>query len=264
METTLMIVTIIALALALGMSGVAWRLLRDNKHRTAARVHALQQLAEEEAPVDAEDWDMGFAASVPTNRPSPDIVFGATVAPPAAPPRRWLAIAAVGVVMAALVSGVYAVYRPAIAAGTGESSLDSAAPPAVRTGAPRPIELLSLRHQAEGDGTFTITGLVQNPIEGHAVRKVMAVAYLFDREGNYFASGKASLDFTMLQPGDESPFVIRVPGVSRVSRYRVGFRSEGGGIVAHVDRRGQLPGGTTGDAVGAPLRSPSTRRSDKP
>jgi hypothetical protein len=37
-----------------------------------------------------------------------------------------------------------------------------------------------------------------------------------------------------------------------VSRYRVGFRTEEGGIVAHVDRRGQLPGGMTGDAIDGP------------
>lgn len=64
METTLMIVTIIALALALGMSGLAWRLLRDNRHRTAARVQALQQLAEEETPLaDEEEWDAPVAGS---------------------------------------------------------------------------------------------------------------------------------------------------------------------------------------------------------
>ena len=64
METTLMIVTIIALALALGMSGVAWRLLRENKHKTAARADALRQMAEEEAPLaDEEEWDAAVLGS---------------------------------------------------------------------------------------------------------------------------------------------------------------------------------------------------------
>lgn len=284
METTLMIVTIVALALALGMSGVAWRLLREHRQRTDARVRALQELADDmdfdagpevrksggpqvSAPV-LDAWDLGLHDLAEENPGTPEpqhrrtarrhleIGFGATVAAPAAPKRRWLALAAVGVVMAGIVFVIYAVYRPAVIAAPGEA----APAPAARGGVARPIELLSLRHQMTGDGTFTITGLVQNPLDGVAVRNVMAVVYLFDREGHYFASGKASLDFTPLQPGDESPFVVRIPNVTRVSRYRVGFRSEEGGIVAHVDRRGQLPGGTTGDAVGVPAQA--VRRSE--
>src|SRR5439155_12200115 len=101
-------------------------------------------------------------------------------------------------------------------------------------------------------GAFTVTGLVQNPLNGQAARKIVAVVYLFDRDGNYFAGGKAALDFTVLPPGDESPFVVHIPNAGRVTRYRVGFRSEEGGVVAHVDRRGQTPGGTTGDTIEAP------------
>ena len=47
METLLMIVTVIALALAIGMSVLAWRLLRDNRLRSAARAEALQAMADE-------------------------------------------------------------------------------------------------------------------------------------------------------------------------------------------------------------------------
>ena len=65
------------------------------------------------------------------------------------------------------------------------------------------------------DGAFTVTGLVQNPIDGRLARHMVAVVYLFDRDGNYFASGKATLDFTALQPGEESPFVVHIPGVGR-------------------------------------------------
>jgi len=81
------------------------------------------------------------------------------------------------------------------------------------------------------------------------------VVFLFDRDGNYFATGTAPLDFSLLHPGEESPFVVRVQVPGRVSRYRVGFRSEDGGAVAHVDRRGQLPDGTTGGSVDVPTRS---------
>ena len=49
--------------------------------------------------------------------------------------------------------------------------------------------------------------------------------------------GRAPLDFATLAPGDESPFVLGVPVSGTVARYRVGFRSEDGRVIAHIDRR---------------------------
>jgi hypothetical protein len=166
--------------------------------------------------------------------------------------------------MSAIVGTVYALHRPALAVagdqlGAAVTTTAAAAP----AGGSRPLELLSLRHASDPDGTFTVTGLVQNPFDGRVVRHAVAVVYLFDRDGNYFASGKASLDFTALEPGEESPFVVHVANVGRVSRYRIGFRSEEGGVIAHVDRRGQLPGGS-GDALEArpAVNSAASRRSE--
>lgn len=283
METLLMIVTVIALALAIGMSVLAWRLLRDNRLRSAARTEALQAMAAEDEPEERfstlddeglEAWDLRLEEDPPTvvvrprpqalpqnstrgglsesrrPRPAPiaEPLFAATVTSrPGAPSRRWAALAVVGIVMAALVSAIYMAYRPVEAA---ESAFADWVPE-LRTGTPRPLELLSLRHHSDA-GTFTVTGLVQNPPNGVTVSKAIAVVYLFDRDGNYFASGKAALEFDRLQPGDESPFVVRVPNTSRVARYRVGFRSEEGGVIAHIDRRGQPPSGTTGDSLDVP------------
>ncbi|PYR78214.1 MAG: hypothetical protein DMF87_14730 [Acidobacteria bacterium] len=50
------------------------------------------------------------------------------------------------------------------------------------------------------------------------------------------ASGRAPLDFDALAPGDESPFIVNVPNVTNVARYRVTFRS-GDTVVRHIDRR---------------------------
>jgi hypothetical protein len=320
METVLLVVTMVALALAIGMSVLAWRLLRGDRDRATARADALLTMATTEefneppspAPAPAshglglgawgmpghrslgegggpEPWDLALRQerSAPSQAPHLDIARGAvsesrTASPrpaPAraefvsaptfgaveergAPPRRWLALAAVVVFMSAIVGTVYALYRPASAA---EASADPTAAPvhqASVSGQARPLELLSLRHANESDGAFTVTGLVQNPFDGRVIHRVTAVVYLFDRDGNYFASGKAALDFTALQPGDESPFVVHIPNVGHVSRYRVGFRSEEGGVIAHIDRRGQLPGGTTGDAVDTAPTVPATRRSE--
>jgi hypothetical protein len=99
----------------------------------------------------------------------------------------------------------------------------------------RPLELVSMRHQREGT-TLTVSGLVRNPAAGIAVNGVTAVVFAFDRNGGFVASGRAPLEFGSLAPGDESPFVVAVPNVSDVARYRVGFRT-GRGVVRHVDRR---------------------------
>jgi len=120
-----------------------------------------------------------------------------------------------------------------------------------------PIELLSLRHHSDPTGTFTVTGLVGNPASGTSLTNVVAVIYLFDDKGRYFATGRATLELTPFRPGDQSPFVVTVPNAGMVNRYRVGFRFEDGGVVAHVDQRGQPLRGTSGDAVNGVDRSRS-------
>jgi hypothetical protein len=99
-----------------------------------------------------------------------------------------------------------------------------------------PLELLSLRH-AQENGTFTITGLVQNPRAGRELNGVRATVFVFGPNGSFMASGRAPLDFVALGPGEESPFVIRVPLTGDVARYRVGFRGSDDRVLAHVDRR---------------------------
>ena len=59
----------------------------------------------------------------------------------------------------------------------------------------------------------------------------------FGPNGDFLTSSRAPLDLSTLAPGDESPFVISVPIEGEVSRYRIGFRTEAGAVVAHVDRR---------------------------
>ncbi|MGH9370938.1 MAG: hypothetical protein ACRD15_05350, partial [Vicinamibacterales bacterium] len=100
----------------------------------------------------------------------------------------------------------------------------------------RPLELLGLRHTQDAD-SLTISGLVLNPRGGAVVRHVSASVVLFGSDGGFLASGRAGLDYVTLAPGDESPFVIKIPVAGTVSRYRVGFRGPDGAVIAHVDRR---------------------------
>ena len=46
MESMLLIVTLVALTLAVAMAGLAWKLLREDRRRAAARVEALVAGAE--------------------------------------------------------------------------------------------------------------------------------------------------------------------------------------------------------------------------
>jgi hypothetical protein len=114
----------------------------------------------------------------------------------------------------------------------------AAAPTAASEQAAPGLELLSLRDARQAD-TLTITGMVQNPQAGSLLSRVAVTAYAFDDKGTFLASGRALIDVTALAPGDQSPFLVTVPVTETVARYRIGFRSEDGRVIAHIDRRQQ-------------------------
>ena len=236
MDLLLVALTILALAAAAGFGVVAWRLLREERQRSAARVAALSSaldaldtLDELDAPVAAQDAAGGV----------PDTVVAATSATPvpvasmfrmesgaSVQGRPLIKVAVVGVMAVVVV----------VAAAMGNRSTGVAASASVaRENAP--LELMSMRHSREGT-TLTVTGLVRNPPGGAEARRVTAVVFAFDRNGGFTASGRAALDFVVLEPGDESPFVVTIPNVTEVAKYRVSFRTEDG-MMRHVDRRAE-------------------------
>src|SRR4051812_19549155 len=99
-----------------------------------------------------------------------------------------------------------------------------------------PLELLSLRHTQESD-RLVITGLVLNPRTAPPIAHVAATVFVFGRDEALLSSNQAPLDYTTLTPGGESQFVVSVPVTGQVARYRVGFRTEDGHVLPHVDRR---------------------------
>jgi hypothetical protein len=99
-----------------------------------------------------------------------------------------------------------------------------------------PLELLSLRHTQESD-RLVITGLVLNPRTAPPIAHVAATVFVFGRDGALLSSNQAPLDYTTLTPGGESQFVVSVPVTGQVARYRVGFRTEDGHVLPHVDKR---------------------------
>ncbi len=288
MDFTLVTVTVLALAIALTMTLLTWRLIREERRRSAARIAALAaELGSEGARPDIDGLPRAVVAAAadvrgrergsedlarPKPSPAPQIAVRVRRADPAADaqirpstPLRATPAApsAVGQVLFAADDAVetpedlFAIaqrpsrghWKLAIAClalvglvGSGAVFVLKGTPSANRAagvsapGAPPALELMSLRHTRQG-GTLTITGLVRNPVAGHAVQRLTAVAFLFDRNGSFVASGRAPLDFTTLAPGDESPFVIAVEAPAGVSRYRVSFRTEAGAVMPHADRR---------------------------
>lgn len=258
MDTILLTVTGISLALAAGMGVLLARMLRDEHRRSDARVALLSELAGDPADLPVRTAPADLPAPVfgvqnrrsiqPKARPtrSGTLVLddfelhpehaAAAGAPdlfheqdePSPWPRRFAVIGSMAAVIALVLFGLSSL-RQESQQGTAPAQAAAAAEDA-------PLELLSLRHTQQ-DGMLTITGLVQNARTGKALSRVKATLFVFGPGGSFITSGRAPLDFTTLGPGDESPFVIRVPVSGDVARYRVGFRGDDDRVLAHVDRR---------------------------
>jgi hypothetical protein len=78
---------------------------------------------------------------------------------------------------------------------------------------------------------------VRNPRTAGPLSQVAATAFVFGPDGTLLASNRAAVDLATLDPGGESPFTVTVPVTGEVSRYRIGFRTADGRVIAHVDRR---------------------------
>ena len=249
MDTTLVTVTLLSLGMAAALSVIVWRMLRDEKQRSEARVAALAVMAARPvaparlqtapppiAPVKATPATSIKPAIVPASA-SATALFEEHV--PESPWKNRLAV------MTALGLALASVILFALAANTSKSPARAAARGAIGTNASTAapaagLELISLRDSRQANA-LTITGLVRNPSQGAPLDRIAVTAYTFDDKGSFLASGRALIDVTALAPGDESPFVVSVPVTDTVARYRIGFRGEDGRVIAHVDKRQQGP-----------------------
>jgi hypothetical protein len=241
--------TLVSLLLGTVMAVIAWRLLRQNAERRAARVEALQALAIENVEAGTPGSTRMEAGSLDPAIVYTDLQYSDEPAagarlftlPEGMPESRWQSRLALALALAACAAVPYALYNMGVF-----SAIASAAP----VGQALPLELVSLRHTVDDHGGFTVTGLVQNPAAGRKTSGLVAVVYLFDDAGRFMATGRAAVDVPSLQAGEEATFTVTIPKTAGVGKYRVGFRLAEGGVVSHVDRRGQTPIGTTEDAVG--------------
>ena len=240
----------VSLVVALVMSVTAWRLMREEKQRSAARIAALSAAAADEvAPLDLPIVEQKIEPARSPWKPAVVKVVEETPAPVSVshasgflgvqPQERdsgnrqkSLAVAAV-------------VFFAVLAGGTAWVMSAPEGTTAVAVGPNSPLELVSLSHARQNE-KLAVSGLVRNPVSGKPVERLSAVVFLFDRTGTFVTSSKAHVDFLRLGAGDESPFVVSIDAPATVSRYRVSFRTDEG-VVPHIDRRGESPAPAEGE-----------------
>lgn len=233
-ETTLITVTLLSLFLAIAMGVVTWRLVQEERQRSAARLaalaadlkggewsaHAPDRFALESAvegggPKDPETGTSGLFAS-------------STLSTTAG----WGRLAAIAGAAGVVLAGVATVFLLSEAgAGDAAGSLDDARPP---------LDLIALRHAAEGP-FLDISGSVRNPAAAADAERLSVVALAFDAAGTLVATRRTPVETPSLPPGADSPFTIRLLAAG-ISRYRISFLLHDT-TIPHVDRRsaGQAP-----------------------
>lgn len=257
MEMSAVVATMTSV-LAIGLTIVLLRLVRQERQRSDARVVALVSMAGhapaapepiEPPPVRLEPRRAATVAPAPARLSAADVeIFrDATIPLIAAPsthelfepavPRGRSPLLYVGVGAIVVASVIAMGFRWALSGSAQPTTETSASISAPAAPAAQPLSLLALRHEQGADGTLVISGVVMNPAGSIARERVFAAASLVDQNGALVASARAPLDFTALSPGEESPFVVRITGATNVARYRVGFRDAEGAAIPHVDRR---------------------------
>jgi preprotein translocase subunit YajC len=254
MDTILVAVTAVALAMTAVMGIMLVTLLRQERARSEARVAALSALADQPVddrqPLPRHETALPPAAAIETPvriiapravddaddleiRPAVAGVPNLFSEPERSSPwgRRFVIIGGLAAIVLAIGMTIV-VSRPRVSTGSPGAAAAQGSPSTDVA----PLALLSLRYTQQAD-RLVITGLVQNPRGAVAISHVVATAFAFGPDGAFLSSGRAPLDFVTLTPGEESPFVVSVPVAGQVTRYRVGFRTEDGRVLPHVDKR---------------------------
>lgn len=276
MDTLLLGITVVSLIVALVMSVTAWRLMRDEKRRSAARIAALST-ASFGSPESAEAAASVSLRTTMGGRVAADDFPELPIAEPTVEHRTarapWKPAVPIAPPVPEEIPEVTATHATGFLGSTSierdnggrQRSLAIAAfvlfaimsgglvwmmagpegTSAVAVGPNSPLELVSLSHARQNE-KLAVSGLVRNPVSGKPVERLSAIVFLFDHAGTFVTSSRAHVDFLKLGAGDESPFVVSIDAPPTVSRYRVSFRTDDG-VVPHIDRRGQSPAAAEGE-----------------
>ena len=148
---------------------------------------------------------------------------------------RFGAVAAIGLFVFASLAALAVWLSPGTSIAPKGPVLIAGASLAANAGAGEPIELIALGHERDGD-RLTVHGIVRNPPSGGEVDGLAAVVFVFDSNGDFLVSTRAALPAAALNPGAQAPFLVTIPNMSDVGRYRVSFRADER-VVPHVDKR---------------------------
>ena len=249
MQFALGTVTVLALLLTIGMGVVTWRLVREERRRSAARLAALAAELKARGIVPASRRQPHVQPTVDRRAPMVDVAIDsldeyhaeervAHREEPEAPPglferrfesaggwaHRLTGIGVAGALLVVVVSvAIFAVPR-----GGAEENEPNRLDERV------PVELLTLTHERE-DGMLAISGTVRNPEDGLDEPQLSVLAMVFDDSGAMVASGRANLEAEILPAGSESSFTISFTA-EQASRYRISFLVDET-TVPHLDRR---------------------------
>src|SRR6185503_12071173 len=168
---SLLVLSIIAIVVAIAAMAYAWRIARTERLRSDARVAAL-------------------AAAIDETSEGADTTPMFERAPRSGLQGRPLLKLGVGFAMAVLV--IVLVAMNSDRHGPSAEEQETAAAPEQAHAAPA-LELLSMRHTRTADN-LTVTGLVRNQSAADT-SAITAVVFVFDREGGFVASGRAPLEF---------------------------------------------------------------------
>jgi hypothetical protein len=217
--------TLVSLLVAIVMTAVALRMSAEERRRSSGRVAALA--------ADIHDGDFDLRADAPHSDGTAPVGDLFTVAQPAQSGTRFATVIACGVI----VVGTLATATLLLSSGSQTAKAAAAESRTTPAGTPNPVplELLALGHDRTGDD-LTVRGVIRNPSSGVAVDRLTAVVFLFNRDGSFLTTGRATVESPALVPGGESRFVVTVPSAADVGRYRVSFRTDDR-VVPHVDRR---------------------------
>ena len=244
METVLLTITLLSVAAAVAAGILSWRIVHRERLRSEARIAALAaeietddvgddrpHVADVAMKVIRRSEEPAAAVEFPIREQAVDGHGGLFSAP--RPDSRGGRVAAAGAAGALVVATVVG----ALVLSSGD---EAARPPAsegpanVAAANNFPLELIALGHERESD-RLTVRGVVR----GRASTSdptLTAVVLLYDRDGEFIASGRAQVGDPDAAPNDDRRFMVSVPAGAQVSRYRISFRSDDH-IVPHIDKR---------------------------
>lgn len=267
MDSLMLGITVVSVVVAATAAAIAWRVTRAERARSAARVAALAAAAGVEAARAHAVPDAPAAvhpvADAPAELPSTlhEFMPARKLAPHAAAPARDDAVGApvaTGAMFGAPIAdsgsghrqhgllAAAAVVAVLIGGGSLIMFVSGRAPAATAATAQVPLELVALSH-ARIDGQLAVSGLVRNPAAGRGVDGLEAHVRVFDAAGIMIATRSAPVDAPAVAAGQDVPFTVTLGEATTAARYRVSFASRGT-MLAHVDKRTNLPAAVTAEA----------------